>query len=197
MCSKHAETLDSANADPDRLAPNHAAPRAWSITVRLAAGYAALTTLILVAALGFLYWALQSNLHRSEERFLSDKIQVLQTVAQGRAVSDRLREEVQLEIAAYQFTRYFARVLDEAGPDGAELNSAGANARAQVLIQTDSMAALLPPRVFPAPTSTAPEQSHAWTAPSGQRYLLMTARASNEAPRGSASASVRRGGRRS
>lgn len=151
-------------ADPAGADPAGAGRRAWSITTRLAAGYAALTTLILVAALGFLYWALQSNLHRSEERFLSDKIQVLQTVAQGRVVSDRLREEVQLEIAAYQFTRYFARVLDAA--DG----------RGDVLIQTDGMAALLPPRVFPAPTSTAPEQSQPWTAPSGRRYLLMAAR---------------------
>lgn len=167
--------MSSKNADDaDRSPPR----RPWSITARLAAGYAALTTLVLAGAVGFLYWTLRGNLRRSEERFLADKIQVLQTVTQGRMVSSRLREEVQLEIAAYQFTRYFARVLNGPSTAGTPIKNADEEG-GSVLIETDRMATLLPPRVFPEPTGTAPTQSERWTAPSGRRYLLMTARAPN------------------
>lgn len=134
----------------------------WSITVRLAALFAVLAALLLALSTGFLYWVLTDNLQRADRQFLGDKIEVLRDVLQSPASeADRLREEVQTEVAAYQSTRYYARVLVPGGT---------------VVIETPGMAEALPPAVFPDADATTRGGPYVeWDAPSGRAYLLRAA----------------------
>ena len=134
----------------------------WSITVRLAVLFAVSAALLLALSTGFLYWVLTDNLQRADRQFLGDKVEVLRDVLQSPASeADRLREEVQTEVAAYQSTRYYARVLSPGGT---------------VVIETPGMAEALPPAVFPDADAPAPNGSYVeWDAPSGRAYLLRAA----------------------
>lgn len=137
---------------------------AWSITTRLSALYAIVAASILMLAVWVLYLALERNLERAGEQFLGDKVEVLRDILRVPGYEPaRLEEEVQLEVAAYQFTQYFARVLT---PDGA------------ILIETPGMENALPPSLFPdlVPTSDGPE-GHYWEGTDRHAYLLMTGRA--------------------
>lgn len=139
-----------------------AAAPSWSITVRLAVLFALLAALLLALSTGFLYWVLTDNLQRDDRQFLGDKVEVLRDVLRSPASeAERLREEVQTEVAAYQSARYYARVLAQGGA---------------VVIETPGMAAVLPPAVFPDADALAGNGSYTeWDAPSGRAYLLRAA----------------------
>jgi two-component system heavy metal sensor histidine kinase CusS len=136
MCSKPA---DAGPRPPE--AP--AAP--WSITGRLTRYYAAVTTLLLLLAAGYLYWALERTFEVRNRALIGSKVQVMQLLL--REYHDKpevIATEVEHEASSGQPLRYFLRILDVQ--------------RQTTVIETSGMATLLPPRVFPAPTpATQPD----------------------------------------
>ncbi len=138
-------------------------PRAWSITLRLTILYSLLTLIVLVSVSGSLYWMLAKNLAREDNQFLVDKIHVLRVVLKERPDDpDALREEVEWEVAARRFEKYYARILDEQGG---------------VLIETPGMEEIVAPAMFPEPMAAneTPELGVKINGQDGRPFLLMAA----------------------
>ncbi|MGH7454476.1 MAG: HAMP domain-containing protein, partial [bacterium] len=138
-------------------------PRAWSITLRLTILYSLVTSIVLVSVSGILYWVLARNLAREDNQFLVDKIYVLRTILQERPESiDALKEEVEWEVAARRFEKYYTRILDEQG---------------QVLIETPGMEEIVAPSMFPEPIAAneTPELGVKRKGQDGRPFLLMAA----------------------
>ena len=90
----------------------------WTRTLvfRLSAGYAVAGLTLVALATATLYLVLLSELNRSTELFLGDKLNVLRTMLRERPEDqDALREEVELETAARRYEHYYIRLLDEHG----------------------------------------------------------------------------------
>lgn len=87
-----------------------------TLAFRLSAAYS-LTGLILVLLItASLYIVLRTELDRSTELFLADKLHVLRTMLRERPDDeDALHEEIELESAARQYQRFYIRLLDEYG----------------------------------------------------------------------------------
>ncbi len=100
---------------PSRLSSS--ASRVWhTLAFRLTAGYASAgLLLVLMATLG-LYLVLVSELNKSTELFLKDKVNVLRTMLRERPDdADGLHEEVELESAARRYEQFYIRLLDGGG----------------------------------------------------------------------------------
>ncbi len=138
-------------------------PRAWSITLRLTILYSLLTLIVLVSVSGTLYWILARNMAREDNQFLVDKIYVLRTILKERPESiDALKEEVEWEVAARRFEKYYARILDEQGG---------------VLIETPGMKEIVTSAMFPKPISAneMPESGVERKGQDGRPFLVMAA----------------------
>jgi two-component system heavy metal sensor histidine kinase CusS len=149
----------------DRLPPPVFLRRPWSITGRLALLYAGSTTVLLLFAVGFLYWGLKESLAREDRALIRGKLQVLRTLLRDRHDNaDVLVSEVEHEAEANELLKYYLRVLD---------------ARGRVLIETPGMAGFLPVLLFPEPTplrAGAPPIVQCQPAP-GRCYLLLVGEA--------------------
>ncbi len=91
--------------------------RIWrTLAFRLTAAYAS-AGLILVSLVTFsLYLVLTSELNRSTELFLRDKLNVISTMLRERPEDeDGLREEVELESAARRYEQFYICLLDRDG----------------------------------------------------------------------------------
>ncbi len=100
---------------PSRLSSS--ASQVWhTLAFRLTAGYASAgLLLVLMATLG-LYLVLVSELNKSTELFLKDKVNVLRTMLRERPDdADGLHEEVELESAARRYEQFYIRLLDGGG----------------------------------------------------------------------------------
>lgn len=120
---------------------------------------------MLVLSTGFLYWVLASNLAWEGHQFLADKTHVLRSILREHPHDrDALEEEVQSEVAAHQYIRYYIRILHDGG---------------WTLLETPGMADVLPPGVFPAPTRAQerPGDGMSWRSPDGRAYHLLAVRA--------------------
>ncbi len=100
-------------------APISRAPvsRFWrTLAFRLTAGYAlAGLFLVFVATVG-LYFFLVSELEKSTDLFLADKVHVLRVMLRERPDDwDALREEIELESAARRYEQFYIRLLDARG----------------------------------------------------------------------------------
>jgi two-component system heavy metal sensor histidine kinase CusS len=97
---------------PSSLAP---LSRLWrTLSFRLAAGYALAGLFLVFFATASLYWVLVSELEKSTDLFLADKVHVLRTMLRERPDDwDALREEVELESAARRYEQFYIRLLDE------------------------------------------------------------------------------------
>ena len=95
-----------------RLAP---APRfLGSLAFRLTAWYVLAGLALVVLATSSLYFLLVTELQKSADLFLADKVNVLRTMLQERPDDwDALREEIELESAARRYQRFYIRLLDE------------------------------------------------------------------------------------
>lgn len=137
--------------------------RAWSITGRLTLYYVGATFTILALTSTLLYWGLVNNFRREEKEFLTDKVRVLGATLREHP-NDRgaLVEEVIRETGATRFTRYYVRVLDEAG---------------QPWIATPGMSGILPPSLFPPPLEEHDVEAAAvlQMRRKGASYLLLSA----------------------
>jgi len=92
-------------------------PRLWgTLAFRLTAGYALAGLLLVFLATASLYLFLVSELEKSTDLFLADKVHVLSTMLRERPDdSDALKEEVELESAARRYEQFYIRLLDEHG----------------------------------------------------------------------------------
>ncbi len=97
-----------------RLAP---VSRFWgTLAFRLTAGYALAGLFLVFSATASLYFVLVSELEKSTDLFLADKVHVLRTMLRERPDDwDALREEIELESAARRYERFYIRLLDERG----------------------------------------------------------------------------------
>jgi two-component system heavy metal sensor histidine kinase CusS len=133
----------------------------WSITRRLTLLYTLSAFGMLVISTVFLYWVLTNNLEKEDNQFLANKIHVLRVILQERPDNlEALEEEVKWEGAALQFTKYYARILDEAG---------------HTLIETPKMdisVSLFPP---PSGVEEIPPKGIKQRSRDGRTYLLMAA----------------------
>jgi two-component system heavy metal sensor histidine kinase CusS len=89
--------------------------RIWrTLAFRLTAAYASAGLLLVFLATFSLYLMLVSELNKSTELFLKDKLHVLRTMLRERPDdSDGLREEVELESAARQYEQFYICLLDQ------------------------------------------------------------------------------------
>ena len=138
-------------------------PRVWSITGRLTVLYTVSAGGMLILSSVLLYWVLASNLTREGHEFLADKIHVVRSLLRDHPLDrDALAEEVQSEVMAHQYTKYYMRILDV--EDGR-------------LLETPGMAALLPTAVFPAATGARESLGDGlpWRSQDGRAYHLLAA----------------------
>ena len=88
--------------------------RIWhTLAFRLTAAYASAGLLLVLLVTSSLYLLLVSELNKSTELFLKDKVNVLRTMLQERPEEpDGLREEVELESAARRYEQFYICLLD-------------------------------------------------------------------------------------
>lgn len=91
--------------------------RLWgTLAFRLTAGYAIAGLLTVFFATAGLYVVLVSELERSTDLFIADKVNVLRTMLRERPEDeDALHEEIQLESAARRYEQFYIRLLDDRG----------------------------------------------------------------------------------
>jgi two-component system heavy metal sensor histidine kinase CusS len=124
-----------------KSAPEPAARTArpsWSLAARLTAWYAGSAFALILAATGFLYWALSNSLDREDDHLLADQVRVLRAVLVGHPADwQAVRQEAEEEFENRLHTQVYVRILDGEGR--------------RVLIETPGMERLLPPSAFPDP----------------------------------------------
>jgi hypothetical protein len=138
-------------------------PDVWSITGRLIVLYTASTGGMLLLSVVFLYWVLASNLAQESQQFLEDKIHVVSSILRDQPHDrDALENEVQSEVVAHKYTKYYVRVLDAEG---------------WTLLETPGMADVLPRTAFSAAAGTRVSLGDGtqWHSPDGRVYHLLTA----------------------
>ena len=137
-------------------------PPAWSMVQRLVISYSSLTLTVLLLVSGLLYWVLASNFARENNQFLSDQIHVLRKILKERPDDlEAIRQEIEWEVVARNFEKYYARILDEQG---------------QVLIETPGMAKIVVPSLFPEPIDNGmPKKGIKRKGRDGQTLLLIAA----------------------
>src|ERR1700691_6672407 len=89
--------------------------RLWgTLAFRLTAGYALAGLFLVFLATASLYFVLVSELEKSTDLLLADKVHVLRTMLRDRPDDwDGLREEIELESAARRYQQFYIRLLDE------------------------------------------------------------------------------------
>jgi two-component system heavy metal sensor histidine kinase CusS len=104
MSSKPSNSL-SATLHPRR-----------TLAFRLSAAYSLAGLMLVILATASLYIVLRTELDRSTELFLADKLHVLRTMLRERPDDeDALREEIELESEARRYQQFYIRLLDEHG----------------------------------------------------------------------------------
>ncbi|MBI5487749.1 MAG: heavy metal sensor histidine kinase [Deltaproteobacteria bacterium] len=145
--------------------PDRPGPPRRSLAARLTVWFAASALLLVSLAAVLLYAALDSSLDREDDEFLADQVRILRSILRDRpADGETLRQEVQFESAARRHSQVFMRVLDDSG---------------RTLVETNGMAAVLPPSVFPSPVAAAiePEEGAGATAADARAFRALAARA--------------------
>jgi two-component system, OmpR family, heavy metal sensor histidine kinase CusS len=87
-----------------------------TLAFRLTAAYSLAGLLLVLLGAASLYVVLRTELKRSNDLFLSDKLHVLRTMLRERPDdNDALREEIQLETAARRYQHFYIRLVDDHG----------------------------------------------------------------------------------
>jgi two-component system heavy metal sensor histidine kinase CusS len=87
-----------------------------TLAFRLTAAYSLAGLLLVLLGTVSLYIVLRTELDKSTDLFLSDKLHVLRTILRERPDDeDGLREEIELESAARRYQQFYIRLLDERG----------------------------------------------------------------------------------
>lgn len=134
-----------------------------TLAFRLTAGYALSGLVIVILATGGLYLVLLTELERSTELFLADKLNVIRTMLRDRPDDwDNLREEVELESAARKYEQFYIRLLDDQG---------------NPLMTTPGMADQLDLANFPPQRQSESRSPFAMTGRDGRPFRVATAAA--------------------
>ncbi|MBV8969778.1 MAG: heavy metal sensor histidine kinase [Verrucomicrobia bacterium] len=137
--------------------------KSWSIVVRLAFWYTALSTGVLCAAGVYLALALQRSLDVEAKHLVADKIAVLRQIVRERPTDrDALEEEVAWESSARREAVYYARLL----------------LRDRTIVESPGFKAALPNKVpfpDPAPIDAEVPTLSEFTTGTGSRFLLAAA----------------------
>ena len=133
--------------------------RLWgTLAFRLTAGYAFAGLFLVFFATASLYWVLVSELEKSADLFLADKVHVLRTMLRERPDAwDALREEVELESAARRYEQFYIRLLDE---------------RDTPLLMTPGMADQLDLAQLESQTQSHPDRTLRMTGKDGQAFRV-------------------------
>jgi two-component system heavy metal sensor histidine kinase CusS len=87
-----------------------------TLAFRLTTAYSLVGLSLVVLATASLYVVLRTELDRSTELFLADKLHVLRTILKEQpGDEDALREEIELETAARRYQHFYIRLLDPHG----------------------------------------------------------------------------------
>jgi two-component system, OmpR family, heavy metal sensor histidine kinase CusS len=87
-----------------------------TLAFRLSAAYSLAGLILVILATASLYIVLRTELDRSTELFLADKLNVLRTMLRERPDDeDALREDIELESEARRYQQFYIRLLDERG----------------------------------------------------------------------------------
>ena len=141
----------------------------WSLAARLTAWYAGSAFVLLVAAVGFLYWMLARGLDRQDDDQMADQVRVLRDLLAERPGDlVAVRQEAEQEFQSRQHTRVYVRLLDAGG---------------RVLVETPGMAKLLDPSAFPPPTADF-QQGSDRRAADGTPFRVMSIRLADGPPGG-------------
>jgi two-component system, OmpR family, heavy metal sensor histidine kinase CusS len=132
-----------------------------TLTFRLTAGYALAGLLMLLFSTASLYLVLVTELERSTDLFLADKLNVIRTMLRERPDNlDGLREEVELESAARRYEQFYIRLLDE---------------RKGPLMSTPGMTDQLDLQQFPSQTQTPPSRAVPMEGKNGRPFRVTSA----------------------
>jgi two-component system, OmpR family, heavy metal sensor histidine kinase CusS len=136
--------------------------RWWgTLAFRLTAGYALAGLLMVFFATASLYFVLVTELERSTDLFLADKLNVIRAMLRDRPDDwDTLREEVELESAARRYEQFYIRLLDE---------------RNTPLMSTPGMAEQLDLRQFPLQAQSASNHALPMKGRNGGAFRVTTA----------------------
>jgi two-component system, OmpR family, heavy metal sensor histidine kinase CusS len=146
---------------PSSLAP---VARLWrTLAFRLTAGYALAGLFLVFFATASLYLVLVTELEKSTDLFLADKVHVLRTMLRERPDdTDALREEVELESAARQYEQFYVRLLDD---------------RNTSLLMTPGMADQLDLAQLASQTQSRPDRTIRMKGRNGQAFRVISAAA--------------------
>jgi two-component system, OmpR family, heavy metal sensor histidine kinase CusS len=87
-----------------------------TLAFQLSVDYSLAGLMLVILATASLYIVLRTELDRSTELFLADKLHVLHTMLRDRPDDeDALREEIELESEARRYQQFYIRLLDENG----------------------------------------------------------------------------------
>jgi two-component system heavy metal sensor histidine kinase CusS len=138
--------------------------RLWgTLAFRLTAGYAVAGLFLVFFATASLYLVLVSELEKSTDLFLADKVHVLRTMLRERPDDwDALREEVELESAARRYEQFYIRLLGE---------------RNTTLLMTPGMTDQLDLAQLAAETQSRPVSSIRMKGRDGRAFLVSSASA--------------------
>lgn len=126
----------SSKTAPDALAPRPA-KASWSLAARLTAWNAGSAFVLILAATGFLYWALGRSLDQEDDNQIADQVRVLRDLLADRPGDlEAVRQEAEQEFLSRQHTQVYVRLLDEGG---------------RILVETPGLGRLLAATAFPPP----------------------------------------------
>ena len=134
-----------------------------TLAFRLTAWYVLAGLALVVFVTASLYFMLVTELKKSTDLFLADKIHVLRTMLRERPDDwDGLREEIELESAARRYQQFYIRLLDE---------------RNVPLLTTPGMAEQLDLAHLTAKTQGRPERAEGMKGRNGRLFFVMSAAA--------------------
>src|SRR6516162_3307093 len=130
---------------------------------RLMAAYWLRGLLLVLLATAILYFVLRTELDKSTDQFLADKLQVVRTMLRERPNDeDGLREEIELESAARRYEHFYIRLLDQRGVP---------------ILTTPGMAEQLDLTELASRTRSRPEHSMSMVGRHGQAFRVTSAAA--------------------
>jgi two-component system, OmpR family, heavy metal sensor histidine kinase CusS len=152
---------NAANSLPGR--------RYWgTLAFRLTAGYALAGLCLVFLATATLYFVLRSELEKSTDLFIADKLNVIRTLLRDRPEDwDALREEIELETAARRYEQFYVRLLDE---------------KSQPLLMTPGMAEQLDLSKFPIQAQTRFDHAIPIAGANGRAFRITSAAAAVGSP---------------
>jgi len=132
-----------------------------TLALRLTAGYALAGVLMVFVSTAGLYFVLVTELERSTDLFLADKLNVIRTMLRERPDDlDALREEVELESAARRYEQFYIRLLD---------------ARNAPVMSTPGMTELLDLQHFPTQNQISPGRALPMMGKDGRPFRVTSA----------------------